>query len=241
MSRNLPPLNVDGVSETTYDAADRLLRAFYGQDLREEHLLRGEWDAARASAAATRGAMGDVFRAEFPGRPRRRAERAGAAFADALFLQDEIENWAAVRSGTADAGPPSDLLSSDFSADYPDDVNADPRWEGVRKLLDGVCSDAGIDAAYAERQTAFWRAHGQRAPGWRRTAVDAHRLKVTAMVAGCPDDAVTTLSEYFVAGVELHDGWERADEAADFAEIRDVVAAYYQRVFDLRGGEPTFR
>lgn len=236
MNRNRAP---DGgsVSPAAHGVAERLLEAFFRQDRREERLLRGEVCDARDAANAATDGMADVFRAEFPGPPRRFAERAGRTFARALFLQDEIENWTALRS-RRDALHP-DLLLSDLSNSYAGDVETDSRWDDVRELLSRVCADVGIDAAYADRQTAFWRQHGQRDPDWRQTAVDAHRLKVEAMVPGCPPDEATALAGTFLSGVELHDRWGRADHIRDFVTVRDVVADYYQRIFDLRGGPPT--
>jgi hypothetical protein len=236
MSRNLPLGDAADASQTAHEVGERLLDAFFHQDLREDCLLCGDVAGARAAAETATTAMSTVFCAEFPGRPRRHAERAGATFVRALFLQDEIENWAAVES-TRSRLPP-DLVLTCGPAPTGGDVLDDPRWDDVRDLLTGVCSDAGIDETYARRQTEFWRRHGQREAGWRRTALAAHRLKVTAMVPRCPDEEVERLARQFVRGVELHDEWSRADRDRDFDEIRDVVAAYYQRVFELRGKIP---
>ena len=240
MRRELPSADGVAVSPAARDVAETLLDAFYQQDLREERLLR--CDAAGAEEAADRSAdaMAKVFRVEFPGRPRVRAERAGVTFARALFLQDEIENWPALCARRAEfpAQRLDELLYSDLSEPYANDARDDPRWADVRDLLSRVCADAGIDEAYGERQTEFWRRHGQRDDDWMRAALDAHRLKIEAMVAGCDTDDAAALSEYFLSGVELHDGWGRTDRERDFAEIRDVVAAYYQRVFELRGKAP---
>lgn len=235
--RNLPrTLDAGAPSAAARDTAEMLLEAFYQQDIREERLLEGDATGAMEAAAASIEAMATVFRVEFPGRPRERAERAGRAFAHALFVQDEIENWAALRANRAAFDrPPEEFLFSDLSRLYSDDVCEDPRWEEVRRLLRLVCDEAGIDPAYGERQTEFWRQHGQREDDWMRTALDAHRLKIESMVAGCDTGEATALSECFLSGVALHDRWSRADRDRDFAAIRDVVAAYYQRVFELRG------
>lgn len=235
--RNPPrTLGADAPSAAARATAETLLEAFYQQDIREERLLDGDAAGAMEAATATVEAMATVFRVEFPGRPRERAERAGRTFAHALFVQDEIENWTALRANrTAFDRPPEEFLLSDLSQPYGDDVRGDPRWEEVRRLLYRVCDEAGIDPAYGERQTEFWRQHGQRDGNWMRTALDAHRLKIAAMVAGCDADEAAALSECFLSGVVLHDRWSRADRDRDFAAIRDIVAAYYQRVFELRG------
>lgn len=235
--RNLPrTLGAVTPSAAARDTAETLLDAFYQQDIREERLLEGDATGAMEAAAASVESMATVFRVEFPGRSRERAERAGETFAHALFLQDEIENWAALRANRAAFDrPPAEFLFSDLSKPYADDAREDPRWERVRRLLCRVCVEAGIDSAYGERQTEFWRQHGQRDDDWMRTALDAHRLKIEAMVAGCDTDEAAALSECFLSGVTLHDRWSRADRDQDFAAVRDVVAAYYQRVFELRG------
>lgn len=236
MSRNLPLGDVADVSPTAREVSERLLDAFFHQDLREDCLLCGDADGARTAAETATTAMSTVFCAEFPGRPRRHAERAGETFVQALFLQDEIENWAAVEADRSQL--PSDLVLTCGPAPRGADVLDDPRWDDVRDLLSAVCSDAGIDETYARRQTEFWRRHGQREAGWRRTALAAHRLKVRAMVPGCSDEEAERLARQFVLGVELHDEWGRTDRDRDFGEIRGVVAAYYQRIFELRGKIP---
>lgn len=241
MTPDLPPtIGSDALSTAARDTAETLLEAFYQQDIREECLLRGDAEGATEAADASTEAMMAVFRAEFPRRPPERAERAGRAFAHALFLHDEIENWPALRSNdTSFDRPATEFLFSDLSKRYADDVEEDPRWETVQELLCRVCAEAGIDSAYGERQTEFWRQHGQRDENWVRTALEAHRLKVEAMVTDCGGDEATALSERFISGVELHDRWTRIDRDRDFDAIRDVVAAYYQRVFELRGNAPS--
>lgn len=236
MTRELPPVDVDRVSQTAYDAAELVLEGFFQQDLREESLLDGDAAGARAAADACVDAMAEVFCVEFPDRPRELARSAGSTFARALFLQDEIENWRELRAVRDDL--PDDLFVSDRSHPYDGGVRDDPRWEDVRRLLSRVCADAGIDDAYGDRQTEFWRRHGLRDDDWAQTALEAHRLKLAAMVAGSDDD-VDVLAEFFVASVELHDRWERVDPDRDFREIRHVVAAYYQSVFELRGEIPS--
>jgi hypothetical protein len=241
MTPNLPPsIGACAPSAEARDLAETLLEAFYKQDLREEYLLGGDVEGAVEAADASIEAMARVFRAEFPERPSDRAERAGRAFAHALFLQDEIENWPALRANESSfAHSTTECLFSDLSKPYADDVDEDPRWEVVQRLLCRVCAEAGIDPAYGKRQTDFWRQHGQRDENWVRTALDAHRLKIEAMVAECDSDEATALSECFLSGVHLHDRWTRTDRDRDLAAIRDVVAAYYQRVFELRGISPS--
>jgi hypothetical protein len=236
MSRTSPLGDAADASPTAREVGERLLDAFFHQDVREDCLLCGDVEGARTAAETATTAMSTVFCAEFPGRPRGHAERAGATFVRALFLQDEIENWAAVRASRSRLPP--DLVLTRGPGPRASGVLDDPRWDDVRDLLSAVCSDAGIDEAYARRQTEFWRRHGQRAVGWRRTALAAHRLKVDAMVPGCPDEEAERLARQFVRGVELHDAWSRTDPDRDFDEIRHVVAAYYQRIFELRGKVP---
>ncbi|MDS0298981.1 hypothetical protein NDI76_09500 [Halogeometricum sp. S1BR25-6] len=241
MTPDLPPtLRSDAPSTAARDVAETLLEAFYQQDIREECLLRGDVAGAVEAADASTEAMAAVFRAEFPERPPERAERAGRTFARALFVQDEIENWSALRANAAAFDrPATEFLFTDLSEAYDGDVADDPRWEVVRNLLCRVCAETGIDAAYGERQTEFWRQHGQRDENWVRTALEAHRLKVEAMVTGCEADEAAALSECFLSGVKLHDRWSRADRDRDLDAIREIVAAYYHRVFELRGTPPS--
>ncbi|MDS0292631.1 hypothetical protein [Halogeometricum luteum] len=235
-----PTLRSDAPCAAARDVAETLLEAFYQQDIREECLLSGDAAGAVEAADASAEAMAAVFRAEFPGRPPERAERAGRTFARALFVQDEIENWFALRSNAAAFDrPATEFLFTDLSEEYDGDVGDDPRWARVRGLLRRVCAETGIDAAYGDRQTEFWRQHGQRDENWVRTALEAHRLKVEAMVAGCEAEEATALSERFLSGVKLHDRWSRVDRDRDFAAIREIVTAYYQRVFELRGTPPS--
>lgn len=224
-------MDVSDISDDAREAAELLLDAFYLQDARETFLLAGDAERARLAAETATDRMSKAFRTEFPSVEIRRAETAGREFMRALFLQDEIENWADLRAQMNDAL--SDVVVSDPGKTYALDVNADPRWERVRSLLLDTCMHVGIDPEYAELQSRFWRLHGQRADDWSRYAFEAHRLKVRAMVADCDPDDVEALARDFVVGVQLHDAWERRNRDDDFSDILALAAGYYQRIFDL--------
>ena len=233
MKKNLPPLDITTPSRRAREAAETLLRGFHYQDLRETHLIACDFDAARRAATHATEQMGQSFRVDFPDVPEERAKRAGELFMDALFLQDEIENRAEFYECLS--GPVPDGTFVDVAEAVPGlSINDDPRWEDVRVLLERVCTEIGIDTEYAVLHARFWRLHGQRRDGWRSVARRAHRIKLARMVPQASAAEIDKLSEYFVAGVDNHDNWCRDDPQRDISSTVDIVARYYQRVFDLR-------
>lgn len=228
-------LGIDGVSERAMATARTLLRAYYLQDEREAHLVHGNVDAASETGSRAIVLMADVFEREFPTRPTPKARRAGEQFMIALFLQDEIENWQVISglSGERYDG----VLVSDLTATYDAPAATDVRWETVRDHLSDLCANVGIDDAYAEKQARFWLLHGQLHEYWEAPAKQAHDLKLEAMVGSVPPEAKETLTSSFVRGVKRHDEWTHGDRHVDFDGLVDLVARYYQKLFDLRNGD----
>lgn len=235
---DVPPLAINPISERAVDTAETLLSAFYLQDEREAHIIREDGPSARATAAAARDRMVETYEREFPHVDADRVEAAGDAFARALFLHDEIENWEFIEQLLDSDGIESVLLS-DTTASYGAKPARDPRWERVNEQLAEVCRQVDIDPAYADKQTQFWRLHGQIHEYWEEVAHEAHTIKLRAMVPTAPDDIVDDLAQYFVAGVKLHDQWGHQHKDRDLARVIDLVAKYYQKVFEMRaGGRP---
>lgn len=212
--------------------ARTLLEAYYHQDEREGHLLRGEPRRAVAAGVKALDRMAIAYEVEFPHVDRRRARSAGEAFMRALFVQDEIENWELIEGG--DTCDLHGVLLSDPSASYGSNPVNDTRWEVVRTHLRETCREVGIDERYAEKQTQFWLLHGQLNEYWEEIALEAHDIKVRAMIDDPPQAAVDRMGERFVEGVKIHDGWSHQDETEDLNEVISQVAAYYREVFELR-------
>lgn len=227
----------DGSTDTRL-AAITLLEAYYFQDERERHLRCGS--AGKAADAGTRALerMAGIYEMEFPRLDRFRAREAGRAFMHALFVQDEIENWAELREVPED--DIRDVLVSDPGECYGRDPIADARWEHVEASLRETCRKAGIDDRYAPRQTRFWVLHGQSDPQWERIAHDAHELKLRALVEDPPESAIERLGQRFVDGVRIHDEWTHRDETSDIGAAIDLATGYYDELFGLRseGDEP---
>ncbi|WP_416839840.1 hypothetical protein [Haloferax sp. DFSO52] len=235
MKKNLPPLDIPAPSRQAREAAETLLRGFHYQDLREKHLIACDFDAARGAATKASGYMSQSFKIDFPTVPLDNAERAGSLFMQALFLQDEIENRAEFYDCLSGPGPvPEDTFVNVAEAVPGMSINDDPRWELVRELLEEVCEETQIDDEYAVLHARFWRYHGQRRDGWRSIARRAHRIKLARMVPNANASDIDKLSEYFVAGVDNHDTWSREDAEQDIESTIDIVARYYQRIFELR-------
>ncbi|WP_411963575.1 hypothetical protein [Haloferax sp. YSMS24] len=233
MKKNLPSLDIAEPSLQARKAAETLLRGFHYQDLRETYLLACDFDAARQAATLATDHMSQSFTVDFPNAPDERARRGGELFMRALFLQDEIENRAEFYECLSDPVP--DDIFVDVAEAVPGlSINDDPRWEDVRILLEGVCEELGIDTEYAVLHARFWRLHGQRRDGWQSIARRAHRIKLARMVPRASATDIDKLAEYFVAGVDHHDNWCRDDPERDISTTVDVVARYYEQIFDLR-------
>ncbi|MCO8267920.1 hypothetical protein ACOZ4B_19775 [Haloferax prahovense] len=234
MTENLPTLDVTAPSTRAFEVAETLLRGFYFQDMRETHLLNCDFDAAMTAAERAVHHMSEAFVAEFPDVPAERAERAGELFMRALFLQDEIENRDDFDACFEHDVPPGAFVSSAPDDSESDTINDDPRWRDVRELLGTVCDELDINAEYATLHTRFWRLHGQEVDGWETVARRAHRIKVARMAPSADSETVDNLARYFVVGVTRHDEWARESPERDVSSAIDLVAHYYQRLFDLR-------
>lgn len=226
----------DGSAGARLTAAT-LLEAYYFQDDRERHLLSGNVSEASAARMKALDRMASAYEMEFPHLDRFWAREAGAAFMHALFVQDEVENWAELREVPED--DVRDALVSDPGGSYGRDPIEDARWEHVEASLLETCWKAGIDDRYAPQQTRFWVLHGQSDPEWERVAHDAHELKLRALVEDPPESAVERLGQRFVDGVRIHDEWTHRDSSADVEAAIDLVTEYYDELFELRsrGGE----
>ncbi|KAB1188325.1 MULTISPECIES: hypothetical protein [Haloferax] len=202
--------------------------------MRETYLVECDFDAANTAATRATEYMSNAFKIDFPDADPNRAERAGELFMRALFLQDEIENRAAFYDCLSRPVPEGTFV--DAAEAVPDlSINDDPRWRDVRILLESVCEEIDISTEYAVLHARFWRLHGQRRDGWRSIARRAHRIKLARMIPSATAADIENLAEYFVAGVEQHDDWHRNSPERDISSTVDIVARYYQRVFDLRG------
>ncbi|GAB7094293.1 hypothetical protein JCM30237_14450 [Halolamina litorea] len=217
-------------------AAESVLDAFYQQDQRELHLIRGDADAAMRAQERANVGMTRAFAAEFPTISTAAAEQAGTRFMHALYLQDEIENWEYVVEQRSNPGI-EELLFTEGSVPAETRQSSDPRWDCVEGCLEEVCSYTGIDPEYAVCQTRFWKLHGGVEDYWRQDALDAHRLKLRSMIPGAAESTIESLAETFVDGVAIHDDWTHQDREADLERVLDMVANYYQRVFDVRAVE----
>lgn len=228
----LSGLGIESIRPQARETAETLLEAYHLQDRRERHLLQGNADAAARAAEQALDAMAAAHEQEFSGIDTPAARAAGEAFMRALFLQDEIENWDRLRA-TAD-GTLSDVLLTDVKQSYSDSVGNDRRWQTVETHLGEVCLETGIDEAYASRQKEFWLRHGQAESDWETIALEAHKLKVLAMVENAPSETIRTLGSYFVEGVKHHDSWSYDGWEQDMATVRDIVGRYYEKIFQLR-------
>lgn len=233
MTHHLPTLHVSAISRRAIEAAETLLRGFHYQDMRETYLTECDFDAARTAATNATEHMARAFTIDFPNASPEKAGNAGELFMRALFLQDEIENREAFYQCLSD-DVPDGIFVDVAEVDPGISINDDPRWQAVRALLEDVCHGVGIDSEYAVLHARFWRLHGQRRDGWRSVARRAHRIKLARMVPSASEDDIDDLAAYFVAGVDDHDDWSRETPAQDISSSADIVARYYQRVFDLR-------
>jgi hypothetical protein len=229
----VPSLSVGTISSRAAATAATLLEAYDAQDRRQLHVKEGNLPTARRQAERARTRMGETWTTEFPGVAEAHARAAGELFMDALFLQDEIENWEAIPSTEGDLD--SVLLTRDPGR--PGGPSAtDDRWEDVQSLLDAAAVEVGIPGPFASKQTRFWLLHGQRSGHWEAAAGEAFVCKLRAMFPEADEAARETLADYFVEGVKLHDRWSLDEGTASRTESRDLVGRFYERVFELRGG-----
>lgn len=229
----LDPLEITTISRRARTTADTLLDAFYLQDQRESHLIRESVSEAKAAAATARERMVETYEVEFPHIAPSAAQAAGDAFMNALFLHDEIENWEFIRQLLPNDDLEAALLTP-TGDDYAVEPVNDPRWDAVADYLRDVCRVVPIDAAYADKQMQFWLLHGQINEYWEELARDAHAIKLRAMLGDGPEELIATLTRYFVAGVKLHDEWSHQYKDRDLDVIGNLVAKYYQKVFEVR-------
>lgn len=80
-----------------------------------------------------------------------------------------------------------------------------------------------------------WRLHGQLEEYWEEVAIEAHSIKLEAILPECPPALAESLGEYFVAGVKAHDQWEHRIREQELEQLVDLVATYYQKIFEVRG------
>lgn len=232
-SVQLQPLKIGAVSELASDTAEALLEAFYFQDEREAHLIRENAIKAKSVASKAEERMVETYQREFPHIDSDLTRRAGESFIRALFLQDEIENWEYLEQLLPN-GDLADVMLSDSTASYDESTANDPRWEVVEDHLLTVTRLIDIDPNYANKQTQFWRLHGQISEYWEEVAREAHTIKLRGMLPDGSDKVIETLAQYFVAGVQMHDDWGHQYMARDLNAITDLVSKYYQKVFDVR-------
>jgi hypothetical protein len=227
-----PPIpGVGGISARAAATAATLLEAYDAQDRRQAHIKTGNYETAKRQAERARTRMAETWVREFPDRGEGHAETAGRLFMDALFLQDEIENWAEI---PATQGELSRVLVTTDAAREAKPPATDGRWTDVETLLDAAAVEVGIPGPFAAKQTQFWLRHGQRAEGWEEPAADAFELRLQAMLPGVDADDRQPLVSSFVEGVKLHDGWALDEGTADRSRSRELVGGFYQQVFDLR-------
>lgn len=232
----LPSLGVGAVGSRAAATAATLLEAYDAQDRRQAHIKTGNYPTAKRQAERARSRMAETWVTECPHVATGHAETAGRLFIDALFLQDEIENWDAIPATEGDLSRV--LLTSDASrAAQP--PATDTRWNEVEALLGAAALEVGIPGPFAAKQTRFWLRHGQRAAGWEEAAAAAFDLRLQAIVPAADRAEREALGEYFVAGVKLHDGWSLDEGTARRTESRELVGRFYQRVFEVREAERT--
>ena len=231
-SDELSSLDVGTVSGAARETGRLLLDAYYLQDEREAHLLRGDAETAQSVGAEALEKMAATFEREFPGVDPERARASGKAFMRALFLQDEIENWDLIRQVGVDSL--STALLSDPGGPYGNNQIRDERWDDVEAELVESCERAGIDGEFAQRQRQFWLLHGQLGEYWERVAIEAQEIKLRAMLPDPDADVVAGLADHFVAGVKLHDEWGHREKEEDMEQLHRIVSTYYQKIFELR-------
>lgn len=222
--------DADAVDRRAIEIARTLVEAYHLQDEREHYLRRNEPRRAEAVAASARQQMAAVWEAEFPSVPTERARTAGEEFVRALFVQDEIENWTAIRQH---AGELDGVLECPPPVAEPESIESDPRWSAVESKLTDACEQVGIDEEYASLQTRFWRLHGTGDDEWTDVAREAHGVKLDAMLAEA-SSLTDRLGDHFVDGVAMHDRWTR-DDPSGLSETVQHVATYYRELFATRG------
>jgi len=142
------------------------------------------------------------------------ARKAAAAYVDALWEKDTVEE--------------SCVVDSEIDAEALDAAD----WEPVRRAFGRRALIAGIDSAYAELSTVAWRRHKTGGDYWT-PMMRAQRFELRAALqdADYPHKPRYGQSGFgpeasrYALGVELHDTrrWEQA--------IR-VMTPYYQRIGD---------
>lgn len=213
--------------------ATHLLEAYYFQDQRESHLLKGKPNKALDSASKALSRMAVVYEHEFPAKSSQRSRMAGKEFMKGLFLQDEIENWKLLKQ-RSDAANLQKVLLSDWNSSYAPSAVKDNRWEWARERLRNTCEKVGITDEYADKQVQFWLLHGQLHEYWEEIAKEAHNYKLRAMV---PNPSVTDenrLGEDFVRGVKHHNEWQHRDLGTDIEPLKEIVVPYYERILELQ-------
>jgi hypothetical protein len=189
-----------------------------------------ERDRERAIAAFRR-----VDDAQFDHLTTGQARDAAEAYVAALWAKDALE---AAHTYAGDPGPVDETYSDrerrpgDATLDR--DSLADSDWAPVREALARRADVVGMDAAYADHSTTFWRRHKCGGDYWT-PAMRAQTIEIRAAMqdpgyphkTGDGASGVGALPLRYSLGNELHDAhsrdaWERAV---------DVMTPYYARIF----------
>ena len=234
------PGDEGGIPARAKKTAVDLLEGYYFQDERESHILRNNPEKAMECQELALERLAAVYAAEFPQIGVERAEEAGREFMRGLFVQDEIENWSLI-DGSIPLTEMNDVLLSEMGEEYAADPAQDRRWDSVQDHLQKSCELVDVDPEFAERQTRFWLLHGQLNEYWEQVAKGAQTIKLQSMIPQASQETYDRLSEQFVRGVKLHDNWEHQEKSADFEDIVEVVAAFYEEIFDIRESSATER
>ena len=207
-------------SDLPRKAARSVLQGYRYQDLRMEHVLRGEYAAAERVAQKAIDAMAQAYTFEF--KRASEAAEAGRHFMLASFMQDEIENWARLHS----AAVPERYLSVPQTSPV-HEPKADPRWQCVATELEETCELAGIDTSYVEPKIRFLKLHGSGDSNYRQFARRAERIRIMAM-GDISESVAEELTQYFLRGVKEHDKWNEYDSLNETAV--EIVSEFYRRV-----------
>ena len=123
-----------------------------------------------------------VFLHLFPEAGAVKIDRAASLYVEALFKHDEIEN-------TPGSGPK--------------EILEDNRWEEVRGILLGFSRTLGVEDAYADHTTDFWRFHGAGDIRYVNSLLESDRDLTSAILGGPYWSKI--LGSLYLACVDCHD------------------------------------